>query len=386
MDTETNPPQHHRHTARPSRKYRLKPGEVYLERSGRRRLYVEATCKNGHTRLLPKHYAHAELCKRCSYDSRSTGPVAFICKGDNPYRTLIPLEKRTHAPGCPFLDDRMHETWKTRKQITATKWYNTALDEINGEYRSKPCSEVVNGTRSHETKVLAYLNDAAKVFSSSRALIKCFHKIAGFYPHDVPKKVESKTRLRSLHKICNKLSDEAQRRGLNLRVFDPNRFQPGHKTVVGRLRENSLSQQKGQLLQYHQKQNAFELPETVRGWCVFCDKLLLSPTPVKYHAAPCYQDSKRRFEPEEQIRMPGRQKELETFRKYWSWANLWDLGVDPSEIARSFDVSINAITDGIVRLGEELAPADYYRKQFRERVKRFRALAEKLAESSNLLQ
>ena len=198
----------------------------------------------------------------------------------------------------------------------------------------------------------------------------CFEKWTEYPPHERTPKIESLERLTFLHKACNKLSDEALKRGLEVEVFDPHVFKPGHKTVVGRCRENSDSQRNGLLRKYQKRK---DLPNTVRGWCLHCDKLLLNVKPVKYHEVPCYADSKLRFEPVEE--RTGTAERRKRFRRYWAWATLADLGEPLSEIARSFDVSISAVVKGIKSLAGELAAPEFYLEQFRERVSRFSALA-----------
>jgi hypothetical protein len=260
-----------------------------------------------------------------------------------------------------------------RKRVKGYARDNTALGETF-VHRLKECAKVVGATRQRERRVRAWLNDNAPAFLSSLEDRKYFERWTVYRPHERAPKIESLERLTFLHKACNKLSAYPK---VHIEVFDPHIFKPGHKTVVGGRRENSDSQRNGLLRKYQKRK---DLPNTVRGWCLHCDKLLLNVKPVKYHEEPCYADSKRRFEPEERTWTAER---LKTFRRYWAWATLWDLGVRPSEIARSFVVSIPAVIEGIKSLAEELAAPEFYLEQFRERVLRFHALAARLSPSSN---
>jgi DNA-binding XRE family transcriptional regulator len=329
------------------------------------RLYIELPCDNyakcGSVRIYGQEQGHFRLCRRCSYDSRSLGPARVVCPGCNPYRTLLPIDQRPHADGCP------REETKPRKRVKGYARDNTALVETF-IHRLEECAKVVGATRQRERRVRAWLNEAAPAFLSSPEDREYFETCTGFPPHRRVPKIESPEPLTFLHKACNELSKYPK---VHIEPFDPHIFQPGHKTVVGKFRENSDSQRNGLLRSY---QDPKDLPNTVRGWCLYCDKLLLSPKPVKYHV-PCYADSKLRFELEEQPKMPGRPKNIKNFRKYWAYATLWDLGEPPSEIARSFGVTIRAVVEGIKSLAGELAAPEFYLEQFRERVSRFSALA-----------
>jgi hypothetical protein len=163
--------------------------------------------------------------------------------------------------------------------------------------------------------------------------------------------------------------------------------------VVGKRRENSISQSEGL-----QKHYAKLLVTPVRGFCVYCGKPLLNmdTAKVSYHL-PCRHDSLRRFEPENELRTPGRPEDVKICQKRWAWATLWDLGERPSDISKLFDdVSIDAIKDGIVSLAKQLISSKLgsnedlkrylvlYRPEFHERVSRFWALAAKLSQNSNL--
>jgi hypothetical protein len=250
VDTEPHPPQQ-------TGKYRLKPSEVYLKGSGRWRIYVEVTCKNGHTRLLPKHNAHAALCRQCSYESRSLGvPTKFKCPGSDPYST-VPLEERPHADGCP------REDWLSQKRIKVARLYNTSLNETKKEYRFAECRRVVNQIRQQETLIRAFA--AKKWFRSSQRRIKRFKKEMGFNPFDPFPRIRSPKQLSKYSKACRRLSHENPddpdilwRLGLfvhivnsslaikkcsflyvallflpKLVVFDPHSFKPGNKASKG---------------------------------------------------------------------------------------------------------------------------------------------------------
>jgi len=261
VDTEPNPPQQ-------VDKYVLKPGEFYLKKGGRTRLYVKRRCtKCGRPRPVLKHNVHPALCKLCSYESRGfSAPKKLPCDGSDPYTTL-PIDRRPHADGCPL------EEWVSRKRIKS---------KTKAGHRSKECRRVVNRVRQTETRVKAFL--AKEWFKSSPEWRKRFKEETGFNPYDPFPRIRSIERLSELRKACSRLSgyedpndpDILWRLGLfvhainkrvlttekssflhiallflpKIVVFDPHSFKPGHQASKGGSRGKNPERSKSLRVKY----------------------------------------------------------------------------------------------------------------------------------------
>jgi DNA-binding XRE family transcriptional regulator len=327
-------------------------------------LYIALRCEKCPTvRIYDQEQGHFPLCRRCSYVSRGfSAPNKLPCIGSNPHPTTVPLDRRPHADGCP------REEWVSRKRIKS---------KTKPGHRSEECRRVVNRVRQRETLVREFLNDAEEPFLSSPESRKYFEEVTGFAPHQRVRRIRSLDQLTKREKACNKLSDEAQRRGFKLRVFNPNRFQPGHKTVVRRRRENSDSQRKGMFLHYAKREVTLIKPNTeeklqrgehmkiagseVKGICRFCREPMVSTKRgVEDHLA-CYLNRGKVIPPETKRGRP-KGSSPGNMRKHYNWMMRRAAGQTLGDIAEKFHVERPTVVEGIDDIKSRLNPVKASKK------------------------
>jgi hypothetical protein len=356
---------------------------------GRTRLYVEIPCEGcGDPRPVPKHNVHPGLCRRCSYVSRGfSAPKKLTCIGSNPYPTTLPLDRRLHADGCP------RKEWVSRKRIkniqcTIQSW------------RSEKCRKVVNGIRSQERRVKAFLNEIARQFYSPDERKRFFfeqtagEKGEGFSPHEAVPRIRSLDRLSELISACDKLGDRIGKE------FDPQRFKPGDDRIKSRKkprkRKDSRSQRAGLLLKYAKRQADSDVEEvekleheqrgkhmriagsTVKGICL-CGKLVVSAKRGVRVYAQCYQNYsgdkyRKGIPPKPSQTRPGRPQggSLASLRKRYAWMIRHYAGeiIRPREesygnIAKEFHVDRSVVEDGIESI-KSMLDLDHVSQKIRE--------------------
>jgi hypothetical protein len=192
--------------------------------------------------------------------------------------------------------------------------------------------------------------------------------LTGFYPDQNVPKIESLTQLRKLRKACYRLSYK-DKDGV-VQVFDAHSFKPGHPKPKFGYRENSVSQQKGLLVKYAKRE---VLPDTVKGLCLFCGKIVLSSKPgrVRVHAR-CYGEhwgnKLRRGLPTEQQK-PGGQVTIELLRRRWAWTIRNKLGDESlGDLVDQFGVPRSTIETGIKFIMDHLAETDLVPRNLRATV------------------
>ena len=319
-------------------------------------IYVDVACKNcGTVRKVVKYNRQPDLCRRCSYDSRSLGRVKLKCVGYTIYGV------NNHATNCP------HEAEKKRKTLKfygGSKGVPQTTDDgehafINAErsvYRCKWCAGALFLLRKMERDV------------------KQFCKKMG---ETVPKIQTINDLIRERKRISNQsvVHEDEKTGAVTIEVFDPHSFAHNENKRKWGPRSSSVAQQTGLLIQ--RSKNA----AVVKGLCRFCDKIVFSnkggkASTVTVHAK-CYQDHK--WDQDHQgvpppLRSRGGQVALENLRKHYSWAMRHNLGGESyGEIAKEYGVARETIKNGIEFIAAHLPEPEIVGKEFRDRITRLKS-------------
>jgi len=170
---------------------------IYVKR--RRRRFLDVACKNcGTVRKVVKSNRQPDLCRRCSYDSRSLGPpVKLTCVGYQVYG----VAKR--ATNCPLQTEKRIKTLKGYLR-TVDDGEHAFIDVERGQYRCKGCANALFLIYKLESDVRKHLRAAKRALQSAEDK-RLFREATGFSITKPLPKIQSYEQLSALASACHKL-------------------------------------------------------------------------------------------------------------------------------------------------------------------------------------